>query len=527
MTTTNISVTPQQSAESPVRLRVRSLAAVYRVLFQNDIARIIGVAALFLWLPLRNNIWVYVVETDWWWHLRTGEWIFQNHRVPRTDPFSITGAGKPWVAYSWPFDMVLYQVAKHWDLLGVVAFTVGIWVAMVLAFLYLLRSFRPPFWVSLGLALIGGMSFQIVMSPRPGGLTVIAFILVLEVLCTARRKLSVRRLWLIPVIMWLWASVHVQFVYGLFLIGVFCLEPVFDRLLEFAGVMAPPGGSYLPARWMWGTLAASVIATVLNPYGWGSYQVLYDFAKQPLLAGFVTETLPMAFDQRLHFIVLLVCLAGVFALARQSSVRPVWVILMVWSALSSFRFQRDIWLVTVISSVLIVQAITNSRHEPVKVNQRVWLGAIPLILLGLVLTFQRGPTNRDLSSLVAGRLPLGEVAYIHEHHLQGPLFNHYDWGGFLIYALPEMPVSIDGRTNVHGQEEVGRSLHTWSFLGDDLTDPLLRSANLIIAPRYKPLTFGLSQDRHFRAVFEDQTGILFQRILAPDPLPATKEASAQ
>jgi hypothetical protein len=37
------------------------------------------------------------------------------------------------------------------------------------------------------------------------------------------------------------------------------------------------------------------------------------------------------------------------------------------------------------------------------------------------------------------------------HHLQGPIFNDFDWGGFLIYALPEFKVTIDGRINVHGR----------------------------------------------------------------------------
>jgi hypothetical protein len=34
-------------------------------------------------------------DPDLWWHLRTGEWIVENHAIPQTDPFSAYGAGKP------------------------------------------------------------------------------------------------------------------------------------------------------------------------------------------------------------------------------------------------------------------------------------------------------------------------------------------------------------------------------------------------------------------------------------------------
>ena len=40
-------------------------------------------------------------EPDLWWHIKTGEWIWQHHAVPTTDPFSSTFAGHPWIAKEW------------------------------------------------------------------------------------------------------------------------------------------------------------------------------------------------------------------------------------------------------------------------------------------------------------------------------------------------------------------------------------------------------------------------------------------
>lgn len=123
-------------------------------------------------------------------------------------------------------------------------------------------------------------------------------------------------------------------------------------------------------------------------------------------------------------------------------------------------------------------------------------------------------------------MPMGAVAYIHEHHLQGPIFNDFDWGGFLIYALPEMPVVIDGRTNVHGQDEIARSLQTWNVLGNDwYDDPLLQKANLVIADPQFALTYALRMDPHFKIVFHDKAVVLYQRVLPPTTI--SKEFSSQ
>src|SRR3954470_10961426 len=35
------------------------------------------------------------------WHIATGQWILQHGAIPRTDPFSFTWAGKPWVPIEW------------------------------------------------------------------------------------------------------------------------------------------------------------------------------------------------------------------------------------------------------------------------------------------------------------------------------------------------------------------------------------------------------------------------------------------
>ncbi|MEW5940623.1 MAG: hypothetical protein AB1750_13215, partial [Chloroflexota bacterium] len=53
---------------------------------------------------------------------------------------------------------------------------------------------------------------------------------------------------------------------------------------------------------------------------------------------------------------------------------------------------------------------------------------------------------------VDANLPVGAVAWIRANDPPSPMFNSYNWGGYLTWALPEYPVFIDGRADLYGDE---------------------------------------------------------------------------
>jgi hypothetical protein len=67
----------------------------------------------------------------------------------------------------------------------------------------------------------------------------------------------------------------------------------------------------------------------------------------------------------------------------------------------------------------------------------------------LVIAYRRSDvSNSWLEMQVVGSFPEGASQFIEKHHLNGPLFNDFNRGGFLIWRLPQLPVAMDGRTNV-------------------------------------------------------------------------------
>jgi hypothetical protein len=46
-------------------------------------------------------------------------------------------------------------------------------------------------------------------------------------------------------------------------------------------------------------------------------------------------------------------------------------------------------------------------------------------------------------------LPVEAIAYIKDNQPPGQMLNSYNWGGYLLWTLPEYPVFIDGRTDLY------------------------------------------------------------------------------
>ncbi|MCX6622508.1 MAG: hypothetical protein NTY38_15865, partial [Acidobacteria bacterium] len=60
-------------------------------------------------------------DSDTGWHIRTGERMLEERRVPRTDPYSFTRAGEPWFAWEWGSDLALGAAHRAGGLRAVTA----------------------------------------------------------------------------------------------------------------------------------------------------------------------------------------------------------------------------------------------------------------------------------------------------------------------------------------------------------------------------------------------------------------------
>src|SRR5258707_3334574 len=83
----------------------------------SDLAFLTPILVLF-WCT--TGVGWLLTDSDTGWHIRTGEWISKNGRVPATDIFSFTKAGQDWFAWEWLSDVLMAVVHGHSGLAGIV-----------------------------------------------------------------------------------------------------------------------------------------------------------------------------------------------------------------------------------------------------------------------------------------------------------------------------------------------------------------------------------------------------------------------
>src|SRR5947208_10441902 len=237
--------------------------------------------AVLLALPaigvLRSK--VNLEDADIWWHLRTGEWILSHHMLPLTDPFSLHGARKEWVAHSWLFEVLVFRLQQWFGLSGILYYNVLLTIAITAAVFTLIKRFEPALISAVGLAAISIVSMlPVLLVPRPWLFTVLFFTIELKLLLSARATGNIRALWYLPFLFALWANLHIQFVYGLLLLGVAASEFLVTKILRRLTDQVEEN-ALDPARIALVTVVC-IAATLANPYHYRIYFPVLDVMAQ-------------------------------------------------------------------------------------------------------------------------------------------------------------------------------------------------------------------------------------------------------
>jgi len=94
---------------------------------------------IILFLALFSMALRPIADPDFWWHLRTGQVIFETRAIPHADPFSFTNQGKTWVAHEWLSEILLYGIYR----IGGYGLLILIFAAIITATFLLVPSRSP------------------------------------------------------------------------------------------------------------------------------------------------------------------------------------------------------------------------------------------------------------------------------------------------------------------------------------------------------------------------------------------------
>jgi hypothetical protein len=454
-----------------------------------------------------------VLDPDIWWHLSVGDWIVHNRAFPHNGIFSQTAATRPWMAYSWGYEVLLSRFYDWFSFVGMGIFGTVVTIAVALAIFRMLYRISGRFWAAWALSIVVYAAFLFNIAPRPLFFSVVLFTIVLTLLWNAQRSGRVQSLYWLPLVFVIWANIHIQFIYGLAVVGLFAgtnlLQCVARRTRVYPEFLESLTLPVLPPFFV---LAACALAACVGPYSYHLYTEAVVISQSKIMYKIIRELQALSFEYFNQYLELLLAVGAYFAIGWRKKIDPFKLALLIFATVFGFRTWRDAWFICVVAAAIIgdfpaAEDQREQRSQPVEWGA---IAAASILLLGLAV---RGTdfTTRGLDRAISGEYPVDAVNFLRRNPVGGPLYNSFDWGGFLIFYMPQYPVSIDGRTDLYGDAMDEQYYATQEADSSYRTDPALNQAGVVMLKKKFPIASQLMTDTRFRLVYRDDIAVVFAR----------------
>jgi hypothetical protein len=243
-------------------------------------------------------------QTDLWHHLARGRVIAAEGRLLDEDRFTYTVAGRPFQDANWLWQVSHYGLYTLGGLPLVQTVNAAVLAAAMAVLVMHCRRRSGSLSAAAIVCIIAFLGLWQFFLIRPQTFSFLFFVVLHAMLEAARKR--PRLLWLVPLLMALWANVHGGFPVGLALIGCYAAAACFSERraggvnpLEKQGVHTPrsprlPQSLRTAAPWALCLLAA-VAETFINPYGWNVYRYVLHTSRTASGRG-IDEWLPPGLD---------------------------------------------------------------------------------------------------------------------------------------------------------------------------------------------------------------------------------------
>jgi hypothetical protein len=401
--------------------------------------------SLAIILPALAAILAPLSTVDLAYHLRAGAEILASGAIPTADTWTFTAAGEPWFDQQWGAQVVFHgaeRIAGWTGLVALRAAATGIIFGCLLA-IALRRGLGTR---SASLLVLAAFAVAApAMALRPQLLGMVCFALVL--LLVERRHVQPRGLWLVPVIVAVWANLHGSFFLGPLVLGLAWLADRHDH---------DPG-----ARTTLVVTAVSTAAACLTPAGPTVWLYAVGLSIDPSVTARITEWRPTSLRTPAGIVFFASVGAVVVLIARRASV-VAWPTLLWLGAFLAIGLyaERGIawWAMAAVPPVATLLAGVPARAARVdppgirRLNALI-VGVLAFVGLGLLPWWRPIDPGTQAPVLLLTEAPPDISGVLRDTATADDrILNHQAWGSWLVYAIPEATVAIDSRIEFYPPE---------------------------------------------------------------------------
>ena len=398
--------------------------------------------AVFLTRPIN------LVNADIGRHITNGAVILQQEEgwknVLHTNFYSYTHPEFEVINHHWGYGVLSAIVLNTFGWKGIHLLFVVMSVITLMIYLYLGKKLHS-LWLASGLAIILLPFIVQRLEVRP---EVLSYMLIGVFMIILLQK---KWLWSLPLLQILWVNLHVYFPFGIFLIGIFGLPSFIRKDWKEFSTLLKVG-------------LTTAVASCLSPFG--IQGALYPFFIFGNYGYKIVENQSVMFLENwgMHipsFMLLrvwsLLLLIGVIMIVIKKDVVKYPFILfgsvlciLAWSALRNFTL---FGFVMIPVGALVLHAIWKRVEKNIEDEYRM---IVPSMMLAICILFTWWMTYPQITQAFSQmHVGLYEgtddiAAFIQDTELEGPIFNNYDNGGYLIFHLhPEHSVFVDNRPEAY------------------------------------------------------------------------------
>lgn len=535
-------MSPKQHSTNSAGRRFGPQSLVRLLPSLTDVAFLLPVLLLFTRL---DGVKRLLADADTGWHIRAGEWILANGRVPEEDLFSFTMAGAPWFAWEWLADVVMALLHRWFGLAGPVYLGVLLVGTTAVLIFRLCRRRTNNDLISISIVAVAVVASSIHWLARPHLFT---FLFVAISLHWIDRAYDTKGyLWCFPPLVVLWTNLH-----GAFFVSIILLAAVGTGLALRELLSARTGG--IGAAWRncspyYYCALGCAVASLLNPYGWKLHLHIYRYLTEPFHFENIIEFQSISFHNpaAIYFEILLGLglLAAGWSMAKRRFADAF--LLIGWLHLALLA-ARNIPIYAILAAPLVVRFLTEALEALRTADIAPWVRTTAKALQGFGVEFtavDRSP-RLYLSSIAAMGLlsffllsprpattklqaefdPKNYPADVLGLLVGKRVFTNDEWGDYLIYKLyPKSKVFVDGRSDFYGEEfsrqylDVLRAKWDWEHV-------LSRhQVDAVLLPPDTALTSALKNHRRWKVAYDDTVAVLFLPVDNPRGSSVTRRDS--
>jgi hypothetical protein len=496
-----------------------------------DVAFLTPIIFIFIKLQGAKSL---LGDGDTGWHIRTGEWILQNGRVPDKDIFSFTKPGEVWYAWEWLWDVgaaLLHQLG------GMAAVIIASIMVLSLTFSMLYRLVRRKCsndFIAIGVTVLAAAGSSIHWLARPHLFTLLFLVIFMCILERVREK-RIRLLAWLPVLTVLWTNLHGGFFVGILVIGTYAA----GELAAWALSPEPSlrRASLARSKLYLLTAAGCLAASFLNPYTYHLHTHIGAYLTDAFQFKYIQEFLSANFHHPvalyLEPMMLLGAIAAAWTVTRGEYVYAIGIVAWAHLALTSQRNIPIFMIVTApvaaraLEALLIhlqnapvadwlrssVDAFQRSALEFGEMDRvgRVHITSAAAIALLIALFYARTPQPLFRAEYDAKAYPEGALSILSDVQASGRIFTPDIWGGYLIYRLyPHNKVFVDGRSDFYGATfdleyiDIMAGKYNWQEKLDKY------GIETVLLPPDASLTATLKESRRWHTIYDDGVAIVFR-----------------